>query len=172
MDGKHIQLTTNWKANFLIKKKVIHPKKNKQSINFLIMPLSMLSSKLCQQRASVLFCYIVSPKSTRSLVTIAGVLVVLIKNDAEGTQTTEANTHSVEVVWNPSRFWITEHVAQIPEKSSHWENTGPNASKWRGCCLQQIKYRLFLAACSYRRSQFLWHGVFRQSLCLSASFCY
>lgn len=66
------------------KKKVIHPKKpKKQSIIFLVIPLSMLSSKLCQQRASVLFCCIYSPKSTRSFVTIAGVLVLLIKNEAD-----------------------------------------------------------------------------------------
>lgn len=35
------------------------------------------------------------------------------------------------------------------------------------CCFQQIKYRRFLVASSYRRSQFLWHGAFRQSLSVS-----
>lgn len=77
-------------------------------------------------------------------------------------------THiSMEVVWNPFRYWITEHVAQIPEKSYHRENSGQKASVWQGCCLQQIKWRLFLAASSHRWSQLLWHRAFRQSLSVS-----
>lgn len=54
-------------------------------------------------------------------------LVFLIKNEAEGTQTTETNSCRVEAVWNPSRLWITEHLAQIPGKPYHWENSGSNA---------------------------------------------
>lgn len=64
------------------------------------------------------------------------------------------------------RFWTTEHVAETPEKRSHRENSGPNATKRQGCCLQQIEERPSPAS-SYRRGQFLWHGVFRQSLSVS-----
>ena len=76
--------------------------------------------------------------------------------------------HILEAIWKPSMLWITEHVAEIPEKSYHWEKSGLNAWKWQGCCLQQIKWRLFFpAASSYPQSHVLWHHAFRQTLSVS-----
>lgn len=75
--------------------------------------------------------------------------------------------HSVEAVWNPCRFWISEHVVKIPEKSYHWQTWAWMPVKHKAVVSSKSCKSPFLAASSYHWSQFLWHRAFRQSLSVS-----
>lgn len=87
-------------------------------------------------------------------------LVLLIKNEAEGRQAAETNAQrkSLKVVNKWKRSTNTREVISL-------RKLGPeDACKRRSCCLRQIKWGLFLAASSYPQSQCLWHCAFRQGL--------
>lgn len=115
----------------------------------------MLSSKLFQWWTSVPFCFIISLKRTRCLVTAAAVLVLLIKTDADHRDHTY------------SRIPLAcEQPSMRHRHCLFLRKLRAESCKSQFCCLQQIEWRPS-AASSSPLSHFLWHRAFRQNLSVS-----